>query len=80
MDAGNSMGRLLARFFRDDAGQDVIEYALLSALIGTVGILAWQSVGVGIASAYLGWDNGVQTISECTPDPIEFGGGCFSGS
>jgi Flp pilus assembly pilin Flp len=68
------MKRLFVRLFWDESGQDVIEYALLSAFIGTVGIIAWRSIGTGIASAYVGWDTGVQSISSCTPDPG--GGGC----
>ena len=71
-----SIGQFLVRLFRDEAGQDVIEYALLSAFIATVGILAWKGIGAGIGTAYLGWDSGVQGISACTPDPIAFGGGC----
>ena len=46
----------------------MVEYALLAAFIGTVGILAWQSIGVGIGAAYLGWDTGVQGLSS-PPDP-----------
>jgi Flp pilus assembly pilin Flp len=64
----------ILRLARDDSGQDVIEYALLGAFIATVGILAWQGIGVGIKNAYLGWDTGVQNLSSCTPDPG--GGGC----
>jgi len=66
--------QLLARFVREENGQDIIEYALLAAFIGTVGLLAWQDIGVGIQNAYLGWDTGVQNLSSCTPDPG--GGGC----
>ena len=68
------MRPLLARLACEECGQDVIEYALLSAFIGIVGILAWQNIGVGIANAYVGWDTGVQGLSSCTPDPG--GGGC----
>jgi Flp pilus assembly pilin Flp len=66
----------LRLFVRDDSGQDIVEYALLSALIGVVGILIWQNIGVGLRNAYQGWDTGVQSISTCTPDPISVGGGC----
>lgn len=69
-----SVSRLIVRLVREETGQDVIEYALLSAFIGTVGILAWQGIGAGIGTAYNGWDGGVQGISACTPDPG--GGGC----
>jgi Flp pilus assembly pilin Flp len=60
---------MFRRFIVDDRGQDLIEYALLAALIGTVGVLAWQNIVVGIGQAYLGWDTGVQKLSSCTPDP-----------
>jgi Flp pilus assembly pilin Flp len=65
--------RTLVRIFREDGGQDLIEYALLSALIGIVGILAWTNVGAAIFSTYGGWDTGVQNLSATTPDPV--GGG-----
>ncbi len=68
------MRRLVETWFRDDSGQDVIEYALLSALVGTVGLLIWQNIGTGISNAYSGWDSGIQSLSACTPDPG--GGGC----
>lgn len=69
------MKRALVRFVSDESGQDIIEYALLSALIGVVGILIWQNIGIGIGNAYRGWDTGVQDISSCTPDPLASGGG-----
>jgi Flp pilus assembly pilin Flp len=65
---------LISRFVVEDDGQDIIEYALLTAFIGVVGILTWQNIGAGIANAYTGWDTGIQTLSSCTPDPG--GGGC----
>lgn len=66
--------QLLARLVREDEGQDIIEYALLAAFIGTVGIVTWQNIGSGITNAYLSWDSGIQNLSSCTPDPG--GGGC----
>jgi Flp pilus assembly pilin Flp len=65
------MRQLVTRLLREECGQDVIEYALLGAFIGTVGIVAWQSVGTGIFNAYVGWDDGVQKLYS-PPDP---GGG-----
>ena len=62
------MQRLIIRLIRQECGQDLIEYALLAAFIGTVGILAWQSVGVRIGAKYTGWDTGVQGLSS-PPDP-----------
>ena len=66
--------RLLMRLLLDESGQDIIEYALLTAFIGTVGVLAWVNIKSGLGNAYSGWGSGVQTLSACTPDPG--GGGC----
>jgi Flp pilus assembly pilin Flp len=74
MRRAQSVRCLIRRLFREDCGQDIIEYALLGAFIGTVGIVIWQNIGVGISNAYSGWDTGVQSVSACTPDPG--GGGC----
>jgi Flp pilus assembly pilin Flp len=68
------MQHLITRLLREDCGQDLIESALLGGLIGVVGIIAWQNIGIGVGNAYTGWDNGVQTLSACTPDPG--GAGC----
>jgi Flp pilus assembly pilin Flp len=68
------MPRLLERFLRDETGQDVVEYALLSAFVGVLGVLAWQNIGSRVGALYVGWDAGVQGLSSCTPDPG--GGGC----
>ena len=68
------MRRLIRQLQREDRGQDIIEYALLAAFIGVVGIVAWQNIGVGVSNAYSGWDAGVQGLSGCTPDPG--GAGC----
>jgi Flp pilus assembly pilin Flp len=65
---------MLIRLLTSDDGQDLIEYALLSALIGIVGILAWTNISGAIGFAYTNWDTGVQNVSSCTPDPG--GGGC----
>jgi Flp pilus assembly pilin Flp len=61
------------RFICDDSGQDMVEYALLSALIGVVGIIAWTNVGAAINTTYSSWDGSVQGISATTPNPISAG-------
>jgi Flp pilus assembly pilin Flp len=68
------MKRLLGRLIEEEHGQDLIEYALLSAFIGIVGVVAWSNIGTRIGVAYQAWNTNVQTISACTPDPG--GGGC----
>lgn len=65
---------MLRRFFYEEQGQDLIEYALLCAFIGIVGILAWTSTRDAMTAGYGNWDSGTQRLSGCTPDPG--GGGC----
>ena len=64
---------MLQGFIFDECGQDLIEYALLGALIGIVGIVAWTTVGSAIGTTYGGWDTNVQGLSATTPDPISAG-------
>jgi Flp pilus assembly pilin Flp len=68
------MVRALARLACEESGQDVVEYALLAAFLGCVGVLAWQGVRNGLHNGYVGWDASAQTLGACTPDPG--GGGC----
>ena len=65
--------RTLLRILREEDGQDLIEYGLLGALIGIVGIVAWTTVGSAIGTTYGGWDTNVQGLSATTPDPIGSG-------
>lgn len=67
---GRALESAVRRFVRDERGQDMIEYALLAAFIGVVGVLAWTNIESGIGGAYTGWDDGVKTLSSCTPDPV----------
>jgi Flp pilus assembly pilin Flp len=62
----------LRKLLLDDAGQDLIEYALLAALIGTVSVLVWQVIAADMGSGYIGWDTHIQGLS--TP-PEPSGGG-----
>jgi Flp pilus assembly pilin Flp len=39
------MKRLIARFIREEEGQDIIEYALLGAFISIIAIVAVRAVG-----------------------------------
>jgi Flp pilus assembly pilin Flp len=68
---------IFGRLLFDDRGQDLIEYALLSALIGIVGIIAWNNVGVAVNTTYTAWDTNLNgdasTAPWRMPDPI--GGG-----
>jgi Flp pilus assembly pilin Flp len=56
-------------FIFDDEGQDVIEYALLTALIGVVAIAACIELVGRVGLVYSAADAGIQNLSSCTPDP-----------
>lgn len=64
------------RFRSDESGQDIVEYALLGALVGIASILTWQLLVTTVGTVYGAADSGVQTTSGCTPNPIAAGGGC----
>ncbi len=54
--------RTVQNFFHDDSGQDLIEYALLAGFISLVAVLAIESVGEGVNTAYGRIDDEVQGI------------------
>jgi len=72
--ADNGACDVLQRFVGDESGQDIVEYALLGALIGIAAILTWQQLATTVGITYGTADAGVQGLSACTPDPG--GGGC----
>ena len=62
------MFNILLRLIREEDGQDVIEYALLSAGIGIVSVATWPLIEVGIFNAYTKFNDETQDIWE-VPDP-----------
>jgi Flp pilus assembly pilin Flp len=58
---------LILRLLRDDRGQDLVEYALLTSAIGFAGIAAWELVRVSIGAAYQSWEDGVNALWESPP-------------
>ncbi len=61
---------LLARLIRDEHGQDLIEYALLTAGIGLAGIAVWPAITTAIGVAYQNFDTQTQDLWE-VPNPGE---------
>ena len=55
-------------FLREEGGQDLIEYALLTATIGFGAVAAFGLFGGAINAVYTSWDTGVNTLWE-TPPP-----------
>ena len=62
------MRRRLLEFVRDERGQDVVEYALLTASIGLAGAAAWPLVVDAIGNTYAQFDTNTQGLWE-TPNP-----------
>jgi pilus assembly protein Flp/PilA len=56
------MKNLVTRFVREDAGQDLIEYALLAGFISLVAIVAITNVGTGVNTVYTNIDTKVKSI------------------
>jgi pilus assembly protein Flp/PilA len=56
------MKALFARFVREEAGQDLIEYALLAGFISLVAVAAITAVGTGINLVYQNIDTQVGKI------------------
>jgi Flp pilus assembly pilin Flp len=56
--------RALRRLFQDTRGQDLLEYALLSALFGVVALLTMNALGVSIGNAYKSANTAVNELWE----------------
>jgi Flp pilus assembly pilin Flp len=65
------MKALLLRLVAEEDGQDLIEYALLTATIGFAAALAFDLIGTAIQNTYGVWETGVNSLWE-SPSP---GGG-----
>ena len=55
------------RWLHEEAGQDLIEYALLTGAIGFAGVAGIAVLGQAINVAYGSWDTGVNSIWETPP-------------
>ncbi len=57
------MKNLFARFVREEAGQDIIEYSLLAAFISISGYLILQSIGSSVNTIYTNVQNATDKAS-----------------
>jgi Flp pilus assembly pilin Flp len=65
------MIKAIVRLVVDDQGQDLVEYALLSGIVGALGVLLFPTIAGKMSAAYLNWQSQAQTAWEpCAP------GGC----
>jgi hypothetical protein len=56
------------RLFREDSGQDLIEYALLTMVVGFAGAVAAPYISDAISYVYGTWVNQTNNLWE-SPDP-----------
>jgi Flp pilus assembly pilin Flp len=54
---GSIVKNLIARFVREEEGQDIIEYALLAAFISVVAWLSLRQIGQDVNTMYIGVQN-----------------------
>jgi Flp pilus assembly pilin Flp len=59
----------LRRLVCEDGGQDLIEYALLSAFIGLAGVSVFSGMGTAFQTAYTSWLAGGDAAVEM-PEPV----------
>lgn len=52
------------RLWADEAGQDLVEYALLTAAVGFVAIAAWDSIRAALANTYGTWQTSINDLWE----------------
>ena len=64
--------RLLVRLVREDDGQDIIEYVLLTAAVGLVSLATWPLIETAIRTSYQTLDTDTQNLWQ-PPNPS--GGG-----
>ena len=60
---------LMERLVSDESGSDIVEYALLTAIIGIAAIAIWNELTIRVGAYYMAADTNVQNLSACTPDP-----------
>ena len=61
---GAAIRNCLAALLPDTRGQDLIEYALLSALVGVVVLAAMNALGVTLGDVYSGWNAAINGLWE----------------
>ena len=72
MRIGKQFARAIAaRVIADDSGQDLIEYALLTAIIGISGVLILSTLSITMGAAYSRWNTAGQNAWQpCQPQSV----------
>jgi Flp pilus assembly pilin Flp len=67
MRAGTTWYRVATALLRDEHGQDLIEYALLTAAFGVATIATWPLIATSIGTVYRRLDTNTQGLWEPPP-------------
>ena len=60
----------LGRWFADDSGQDLVEYMLLTTLIGIAAVVGVDVLRNAMQTVYSSWDGAIQNPAVVeVPDP-----------
>ena len=62
-----ALSKAIAELIRDERGQDVVEYALLTAFFGLCAVLAWTNIRDALGLTYRGATGGVQSLWDPPP-------------
>ena len=62
-----SIGRAFRRFVVEDAGQDLVEYGLLTGVVMSVGFLVFATLRTRMGTAYVNW--GAAILNNWEPPP-----------
>jgi len=63
----SALGRAFRRLFVEDAGQDIVEYGLLTGIVLAIGILVFVTIRTKMGDAYDTW--GTAILDNWEPDP-----------
>jgi Flp pilus assembly pilin Flp len=61
------MTGLVGRLLADDHGQDIIEYALLTAAVGLAGLATWPLIEAAVGTSYQALDGQTQDLWQPPP-------------
>ena len=61
------LSAFIRRLLHEDAGQDLVEYALLTMVVGFAGAVAAPYVSTAISNVYDSWVNSADNIWESPP-------------
>ena len=59
--------QVIRQLLREDHGQDIVEYALLTAFFGLCALLAWTNIREALGVTYGGTTAGVQGLWDPPP-------------